>query len=92
MDRITTPTMPTISHNDDINRQNDNETHTHTTKTKQAIGSRSLIKALEMKRDSLREQYRNMIREKKIEYERFVCSKTKKMRLKHFHFHSMILI
>ncbi|KAH9414557.1 Intraflagellar transport protein 20 [Dermatophagoides pteronyssinus] len=35
-----------------------------------AIGSRSLIKALEMKRDSLREQYRNMIREKKIEYER----------------------
>nr|XP_027203216.1 uncharacterized protein LOC113797089 [Dermatophagoides pteronyssinus] len=37
-----------------------------------AIGSRSLIKALEMKRDSLREQYRNMIREKKIEYERFV--------------------
>ena len=39
---------------------------------KKAIGSRSLIKALEMKRDSLREQYRNMIREKKIEYERFV--------------------
>ncbi|KAH9502091.1 Intraflagellar transport protein 20, variant 2 [Dermatophagoides farinae] len=37
-----------------------------------AIGSRSLIKALEMKRDSLREQYRNMIREKKIELERFV--------------------
>ncbi|KAH9502090.1 intraflagellar transport 20 [Dermatophagoides farinae] len=35
-----------------------------------AIGSRSLIKALEMKRDSLREQYRNMIREKKIELER----------------------
>lgn len=38
----------------------------------QAIGTRTLIKSLEIERESTKEQYRNLIREKRQELERFV--------------------
>ncbi|UXI14448.1 RNA pseudouridylate synthase domain-containing protein 3 [Sarcoptes scabiei] len=39
-----------------------------------AIGSRNQIKALEMEKDALKQQYRNLIREKKIELERLMIN------------------
>lgn len=39
---------------------------------KKAIGIRSLIKALQMEKEAIKEQYKNLIREKKIELERLI--------------------
>lgn len=44
----------------------------YTTSMLQAIGSRSAIKALQMEKEAMLEQYRHLIREKKLTLERLV--------------------